>query len=159
MCKGHQHDLLPRSRPVRENGGRREAGRRSCRGHLKADRPACGNRGHRRCNRFIPPSLQRIRRERFGPTRGTFKVSFGDTAATLGISDARFARDVAVSGRADYGFESQAIDGSVTVDGPGAEDGKIDISGVWFGFGPPIKVFKIDGTIGGRTVALTVPAP
>lgn len=89
---------------------------------------------------------------------GTFKLSFGDSSATADLVKARFAKDVAVSGSADYGFASQAIDATVTVDGPGAEDGTLHITGIWFGFEVPTTVLKIDGTLGGRTVALKVPA-
>jgi pimeloyl-ACP methyl ester carboxylesterase len=89
---------------------------------------------------------------------GTFKLSFGNSSATADLTKARFAKDVAVSGSADYGFASQAIDGTVTVFGPGAEDGALHITGVWFGYGVPTTVLKVEGTLGGRTVALKVPA-
>ena len=89
---------------------------------------------------------------------GTFELSFGSSSASIDLTKARFAEDVAVTGSAEYGFASQAIDGTVTVHGPGGEDGTLHISGVWFGFGVPTTVLKVEGTLGGRNVALKVPA-
>jgi hypothetical protein len=100
----------------------------------------------------------------FEPSRGvglrggTFTPTFGNEDASVQLTNARFARDVAVSGTGVYGFESQAIDATVTVDGPGAEDGTLHVKGVWFGFGPPTTVLRIRGSLAGRRVALRVPA-
>ena len=89
---------------------------------------------------------------------GTFSINFGDAKATVQLASARFAKDVAVSGTADYSYESQAIDATVTVDGPGSEDGTLHVTGVWFGFGVPNTVLQIRGSLCGRQVALQVPA-
>jgi pimeloyl-ACP methyl ester carboxylesterase len=89
---------------------------------------------------------------------GAFTIGFGDNHAKVKLTGARFAGDVAVTGKATYGYQSQAIDATVTVDGPGAEDGTLHIVGVWFGFRVPTTVLEVSGTIGGRAVAATVPA-
>jgi pimeloyl-ACP methyl ester carboxylesterase len=89
---------------------------------------------------------------------GTFSINFGDAKATVQLSSARFAKDVAVSGSADYGYQSQAIDATVTIDGPKGEDGSLHVTGVWFGFGVPNTVLRIRGALCGRHVALRVPA-
>lgn len=89
---------------------------------------------------------------------GTFTSSFGADSATAQLASARFTTDVAVSGTADYLFQNQAIDATVTVDGPGSEDGNLDVNGVWFGFGIPTTTLDVTGTLHGRSVSLTVPA-
>jgi pimeloyl-ACP methyl ester carboxylesterase len=74
------------------------------------------------------------------------------------LTGVRFAGDVAVSGEATYVFEDEAIDGTVAVDGPGAEDGTLHVSGVWFATAHEATRLQITGTLGGRAVALRVPA-
>ena len=87
---------------------------------------------------------------------GTFTISFGDTGATIELTGARFARDVAVSGTAIHTFESNIMDANVTVDGPGAADGTLNMSGLIF-FAPGASTWQIHGVLGGRTVDLRVP--
>ena len=70
----------------------------------------------------------------------------------------RFTTDVAVSGESSYTWNAQLLEASVTVEGPGAEDGQLQISGVWYGFGVPTTVLQVTGTIGGRQVSVTTPA-
>jgi pimeloyl-ACP methyl ester carboxylesterase len=89
---------------------------------------------------------------------GTYDISFLDAGPHLDLHGVRFANDVAVSGGADYPFDTEEIDATVSVDGPGAEDGSLHVNGVWFGFAHPTTTFTVEGTIGGRNVALTVPA-
>ena len=90
---------------------------------------------------------------------GTFTSSFGQSAVGEDLSGVRFAQDVAVSGSARYVFSSQSIKArSLTVDGPGHEDGALSVSGVWFGFGVPTTVLKVTGTLGGRKISVDVPA-
>jgi hypothetical protein len=84
---------------------------------------------------------------------GTFSPSFGPEGAMIDLTDARFAGDVAVSGTAT---SAGAIDATVTVDGPRGEDGTLHITGVWFAAGA--TKLQVSGTLGGRQVALLVPA-
>jgi pimeloyl-ACP methyl ester carboxylesterase len=74
------------------------------------------------------------------------------------LAGVRFAGDVAVSGEANYLFEAEALDATITVDGPGAEDGTLHVTGVWFATGHEATRLRITGTLGGRSVALRVPA-
>jgi pimeloyl-ACP methyl ester carboxylesterase len=90
---------------------------------------------------------------------GTFAPTFGQAGLKMELGGDRFAQDVAVSGTAHYSFSSQAFKNTtVTVDGPGSEDGTLAVSGVWFGFGLRTTVLKVTGTLGGRTISVTVPA-
>ncbi len=89
---------------------------------------------------------------------GTFTLAFGDTAANETLTAVRFTTDVAVSGESSYTWNAQLLEASVTVDGPGAEDGELQISGVWYGFGVTTTVLQVTGTIGGRQVSVTTPA-
>jgi pimeloyl-ACP methyl ester carboxylesterase len=92
---------------------------------------------------------------------GTFDADcdFEHHILAIRLHHARFAEDVAVSGPAAYDVgPAQAIDGTVRVDGPGDEDGRLRVRGVWFGFGVPTTVLKVSGDLGGRSVALRVPA-
>ena len=80
------------------------------------------------------------------------------SAAIDELHGVRFARDVAVSGRAFYEFETEAIHTTVAVDGPGGEDGMLHVSGKWFAIRHVATVLNIRGTLGGRSVRLHVPA-
>jgi len=70
----------------------------------------------------------------------------------------RFARDVAVSGRARYGFESEVIRARVKVHGPRGSRGRLRVSGVWFAFFHDATSFKVRGRLAGHRVVLRVPA-
>jgi len=89
---------------------------------------------------------------------GTFVSSFNGSGLTADLDGVRFVDDVRVSGSDEYNFDTQAISAHVTVDGPGTEDGDLRVTGVWFGFGVPNTVLRIRGSLGGRHVALQVPA-
>ncbi len=88
---------------------------------------------------------------------GTFDFEFGDTSSISTLHGSRFAKDVAVSGNAEYGYESEAIVATISVDGPGGEDGTLHVTGNWFSF-HEVTSFVVSGKFGGRTVALRVPA-
>ena len=77
--------------------------------------------------------------------------------AVIELKGARFATDVAVTGTAKYLFPGQELRAKVSVDGPGALDGILRVTGVWFGFGVETTVLVVRGTLGGRHVSLTVP--
>jgi pimeloyl-ACP methyl ester carboxylesterase len=89
---------------------------------------------------------------------GTFSFEFGETSAAAELDGVRFARDVAVSGSGDYGYEGEFLDSTVDVDGPGGRDGSLHIAGVWWGTRNLATVLEVTGTIGGRNVVLEVPA-
>ena len=89
---------------------------------------------------------------------GTFKPKFTEEGGSVRLRGFRFAEDVAVSGRSEYGFATEKIDATVTVDGPGGEDGRLRVTGVWFGFAHRGTVLRIQGRLDGRRVALRVPA-
>jgi pimeloyl-ACP methyl ester carboxylesterase len=87
---------------------------------------------------------------------GTIQAAFGDTGATVDLSAARAATDVSVSGHAIRPWDSEAIDATIQVDGPGGHDGNLRIAGVWFA--PGATTLTLRGTLGGRRVSLQVPA-
>jgi pimeloyl-ACP methyl ester carboxylesterase len=89
---------------------------------------------------------------------GRFTVEPGETGVTDKLNGVRFARDVAVSGTADWTFETESIDATITVNGPGAEDGTLRVTGVWFASLHQATVLKINGKLGGCSVSLRVPA-
>jgi pimeloyl-ACP methyl ester carboxylesterase len=84
---------------------------------------------------------------------GTVSPDFGPTGATVDLTGTRFAEDVSVSGTATV---SDVLDATVTVDGPRGEDGTLHVTGIWFDVGA--TTLQIRGTLGGRQVALLVPA-
>jgi pimeloyl-ACP methyl ester carboxylesterase len=87
---------------------------------------------------------------------GTFDVEFTDTQTNLDLAAARYAGDVTVTGHGSVPFDTNAIDAQLTVDGPGAEDGSLHLTGVWLN--PDATTLHIQGTLGGRTVSLSGPA-
>jgi hypothetical protein len=87
---------------------------------------------------------------------GTFDVEFNDTQADLDLAAVRYAGDVAVTGHGSVPFDTQVIDAQLTVDGPGAEDGSVHLTGVWLNSGA--TTLQIQGTLGGRAVSVSVPA-
>ena len=87
---------------------------------------------------------------------GTFHIEFGDTATALDLDAARFATDVTVSGHATAPFDDNVVDGEITVDGPGAEDGALHVTGAFIA--PDATTLHIDGTVGGHAVSLSIPA-
>ena len=90
---------------------------------------------------------------------GWFHYDFsGQAGAVMTIHRCRFVRDVAVVGRSFFSFDfaNPELRAHVRIHGEGTADGELSItSAYWFDtrFGP----FRIDGQIGGRHVALTMP--
>ena len=68
---------------------------------------------------------------------GTFTPRFGEESVTVRLRGFRFATDVALDGTAQYRFPTETIRATVRVDGPGAADGRLRVTGVWFGFQAP----------------------
>ena len=87
---------------------------------------------------------------------GTFDVEFTDTQTNLDLAAARYAGDVTVAGHGSVPFDTNAIDAQLTVNGPGAEDGSLHLTGVWLN--PNATTLHIQGALGGRTVSVSVPA-
>jgi hypothetical protein len=88
---------------------------------------------------------------------GRYRVAPGPDRAVIELKRTRFAADVAVSGTARYLFPGQELRAKVAVDGPGALDGTLRITGVWFGFGVETTELVVRGELGARPVSLTVP--
>ena len=61
-----------------------------------------------------------------------------------------------VAGHGSVPFDTNAIDAQLTVNGPGAEDGSLRLTGVWLN--PNATTLHIQGTLGGRTLSVSVPA-
>ena len=87
---------------------------------------------------------------------GSFAIEFGDEGASVDLDAIRFASDVAISGHATRAWETGVIDAQVTVDGPRGEDGTLRVTGAWTQ--PGATTLRIDGRIGRRAIALSVPA-
>jgi pimeloyl-ACP methyl ester carboxylesterase len=104
------------------------------------------------------PLLQPEPTRGVGLRGGTFTPKFSDRGISLKLKNFRFAEDVAVSGRVKYPFQTEVIDARVSVNGPGSEDGRLRVRGVWFGFAHRGTVLRIRGSLDGRRVALRVPA-
>jgi pimeloyl-ACP methyl ester carboxylesterase len=88
---------------------------------------------------------------------GTFDVNYRATKVTLELHRAKWVEDVAVSGRATGIYADNALKGDITIRGAGTDRGRLHFSGLW-GPGAPFRDFKIRGTIGGRKIAVSVPA-
>ena len=50
-----------------------------------------------------------------------------DRGVSLKLKKIRFAKDVAVSGKVKYPFETEVIDATVSVNGPGSENGRLRV--------------------------------
>jgi len=80
-----------------------------------------------------------------------------EVAVTIDLDGARFARDVAVDGRARLDFShGSAVRARISVDGPAGADGRLRLRGDWFS--PDARVIRIRGRLGGRRVAAVMPA-
>jgi pimeloyl-ACP methyl ester carboxylesterase len=89
---------------------------------------------------------------------GTFSSDLGESGITDTLKGVRFASDVAVSGVADYALEDESIDAAITVHGPAGEGGTLHLTGVWFAGRHQATVLELTGKLGGRALALRVPA-
>jgi hypothetical protein len=87
---------------------------------------------------------------------GTYRVKFTNSGADLRLHGVRFTRDVGISGQSSYPFHTGMITASLVVRGPGAERGRITIKGTWLF--PGAHHLRITGELGGRRLALAVPA-
>ena len=94
-----------------------------------------------------------------GLRKGAADFDYGtfDDHAVISLHGARYATDVAVSGQTTWAYETNGLDFTVTVNGPGGHDGTLRAHGL-FGFGLPFEDFKVTGSLGGHVVKLSVPA-
>jgi hypothetical protein len=86
---------------------------------------------------------------------GSYAGKFGDSALTLTLTRARFTQDVAVSGRATVQYRGGLV-AKLDVNGPSGQSGQLAITGVYLA--PGATRLKITGRLGGRRVALAIPA-
>jgi len=108
-----------------------------------------------RLNGLVPS--QKVRG--VGLREGRFLRVFHPESAvvTIDFNGTRFARDVAVDGRARLDFaHGSAVRARVRVNGPAGSDGRLRLRGNWFR--PDARVIRIRGRLGGRRVAALVPA-
>jgi hypothetical protein len=75
--------------------------------------------------------------------------------AKVVLRDALWVEDVSVSGRSFWEYSNSRMETTVDVSGTGTDPGELRIVGVW-GF-PYGKFFRIQGTIGGRDIAVRMP--
>jgi pimeloyl-ACP methyl ester carboxylesterase len=88
---------------------------------------------------------------------GKFTTSFDETGVTIELDGARFSEDVRVSGKAFISFALQSmLDATFTVDGPRGEDGTVTMAGIILS--PGATTLQVRGTLGGRRIAVLVPA-
>ena len=91
---------------------------------------------------------------------GKFEVRLNDAGNGIvgELDKVRFARDVAVTGRVRYGFNSEVLRAKIKVRGPRGQRGRLRMSGLWFAFFDDATSFKVHGKLGGHRVSLRVPA-
>jgi pimeloyl-ACP methyl ester carboxylesterase len=85
---------------------------------------------------------------------GSFTVDEQWPVIDVAYDDVRFARDVSVGGTARVDFDSGEVDAHLNVDGPGAEDGTLRVTGRLFPHTAPLTA---RGRIGGHPVSVLVP--
>jgi pimeloyl-ACP methyl ester carboxylesterase len=86
---------------------------------------------------------------------GTFAGKFGDSALTITLTGVRFTQDVTVSGPVTLQYTG-GLAARVEVRGPHGQSGRLDITGAYLA--PGATRLKIVGQLGGRRVALAIPA-
>jgi hypothetical protein len=86
---------------------------------------------------------------------GSYAGKFGDSALTLTLTRARFTQDVSVSGRATVQYRGGLV-AKLDVNGPSGQSGQLEIAGVYLA--PGATRLKITGRLGGRRIALAIPA-
>jgi pimeloyl-ACP methyl ester carboxylesterase len=84
---------------------------------------------------------------------GTFSIG-GTATLVLTYHRVRFANDVAVNGTANVDFGTGKLNAHLVIDGPGAQNGTLQVAGRLFPHTAPLPAH---GVIGGRRVAVLVP--
>jgi pimeloyl-ACP methyl ester carboxylesterase len=88
---------------------------------------------------------------------GTFSTDYGDGSVwTTTLTNCAFSKDVTVNGTVTWVFNG-ALVADLTVSGSGAAGGTLHVEGTWQAPGPAGN-FKISGKLGGKRVAVLVPA-
>ena len=92
-----------------------------------------------------------------GLRAGTFQASVDINGnQTTSLTDCAFATDVTVSGTVLWGADKSFV-ADLTISGRGTAGGTLHVEGTWEAPGP-VGMFTISGTLGGRNVAVLVPA-
>jgi pimeloyl-ACP methyl ester carboxylesterase len=86
---------------------------------------------------------------------GTYAGAFGDSALPLKLTGVRFTQDVTISGPATLQYRGGLV-AKLNVHDRGGQSGHVDIRGVYLA--PGAKWLRITGRLGGRQVALAIPA-
>ena len=81
----------------------------------------------------------------YGLRGGTFDFSFETGEDVLQLHGVRFARDVAVDGKATLSFDGNEVHMDLVVSGPDGRSGSLMADGA-FGFGAPYRAFIVSGT-------------
>ncbi len=91
---------------------------------------------------------------------GTVTIELNDDGdgIVMRLDKSRFASDVAVGGRASYGFESEILGAKVHLRGPRGKRGRLRIKGLWYAYFHDATTLKVRGKIGGHRVNVRVPA-
>jgi pimeloyl-ACP methyl ester carboxylesterase len=86
---------------------------------------------------------------------GSYAGTFGDSALTLKLTRVRFTQDVTVSGPVTLQYRGGLV-AKLNVNGPSGQSGHLEVTGVYLA--PGATSLKIAGRLGGRRVALAIPA-
>ena len=137
-------------------GSRAGSGRRSCPRAREIIRRRAGAGSRRRRpgrseTRWITPR----RAQRGRPPRRQLRGKFGDSRARPQAHRVRFTQDVTVSGRVTLQYRGGLV-AKLNVNGPSGQSGQLEITGVYLA--PGATSLKIAGRLGGRRVALAIPA-
>jgi hypothetical protein len=87
---------------------------------------------------------------------GTFTTATGSNGATtVDLKGCRFAQDVTIDGTVVWGADASFV-ADLKVGGTGTAGGTLHVDGAWEAPGP-VGDFAVSGTLGGKTVSVTVP--
>jgi hypothetical protein len=86
---------------------------------------------------------------------GSYTGKFGDSALPLKLTRVRFTQDVTISGRATLQYRGGLV-AKLKVHDRSGQSGRVEITGVYLA--PGARRLKIFGRLGGRRVALAIPA-
>jgi pimeloyl-ACP methyl ester carboxylesterase len=87
---------------------------------------------------------------------GTFSSSGNFPFFSITLTNCAFSEDVIINGTINWNFADGTTTAALTVSGTGTSDGTLQVTGFWEGFGP-VGYFQVNGTLGGKNVAVLVP--
>jgi pimeloyl-ACP methyl ester carboxylesterase len=125
-----------------------------------------GSRDLRVARVAVDTALDALKRSHYsagdgaGLRGGTFHTEVATGGWTTTLDGARYARDVAVSGTVRWAPDGSAegrVEADLTVDGPGAHDGTLRVTGTWLAHGPATPL-RVAGTLRDHRVDATVPS-